>query len=84
MVHQPSGGIRGQATDMLIHVEEILKLKSLINQIYKKHTGQTIEKIEAQLERDTFLNAEEAKKFGLIDNIMSTRESDKNDGLKDK
>ncbi|KYH12725.1 ATP-dependent Clp protease proteolytic subunit [Neorickettsia sp. 179522] len=73
MVHQPSGGVRGQATDMEIHVKEILKLKRMINEIYRKHTGETIKKIETLLERDTFLSPEEAKKVGLIDDIITQR-----------
>lgn len=76
MVHQPSGGIRGQATDMEIHVREILKLKRMINEIYQKHTKQTIKKIEALLERDTFLSAEEARGFGLIDDTITKRKND--------
>ncbi|ACT69701.1 ATP-dependent Clp protease proteolytic subunit [Neorickettsia risticii] len=73
MVHQPSGGVRGQATDMEIHVKEILQLKRMINEIYRKHTGETIKKIETLLERDTFLSPEEAKKVGLIDDIITQR-----------
>lgn len=76
MVHQPSGGVRGQATDMEIHVKEILGLKKLINEIYQKHTNQPIKKIESLLERDTFLSPEEAKKVGLIDNIVVQRKDD--------
>ncbi|WP_041917580.1 ATP-dependent Clp protease proteolytic subunit [Neorickettsia sennetsu] len=73
MVHQPSGGVRGQATDMEIHVKEILQLKRMINEIYQKHTGETIKKIETLLERDTFLSPEEAKKVGIIDDIITQR-----------
>ncbi|KAL9950979.1 hypothetical protein ACROYT_G043563, partial [Oculina patagonica] len=71
MVHQPHGGARGQATDIAIQAEEILKLKKLINQIYVKHTGQPIDVIEKALERDKFMSPEEAKDFGLIDRVLS-------------
>ncbi|CAF4189148.1 unnamed protein product [Rotaria sordida] len=70
MVHQPSGGIQGQATDIMIHAEEILKLKRLINKLYVKHTGQTGEDIEKLLERDRFFDAESAKSLGLIDKVL--------------
>jgi ATP-dependent Clp protease protease subunit len=79
MVHQPSGGMRGQATDMEIHVQEIITLKRKINEIYKKHTGQPLKKIESQLERDTFLSPEQAKDFGLIDNIITQRKDESSD-----
>ncbi|XP_073227503.1 ATP-dependent Clp protease proteolytic subunit, mitochondrial-like isoform X2 [Porites lutea] len=71
MVHQPHGGARGQATDIAIQAEEILNLKRLINNIYVKHTGQPIEVIEKELERDKFLSADEAKDFGLVDRVLS-------------
>ncbi|CAF1183868.1 unnamed protein product [Adineta steineri] len=70
MVHQPSGGIQGQATDIMIHAEEIIKLKRVVNQLYVKHTGQTLEEIEKLLERDRFLDAESAKRLGLIDKVL--------------
>jgi ATP-dependent Clp protease protease subunit len=73
MVHQPSGGARGQATDIEIQAKEILYLKSLINNIYAEKTGQKLSVISAALERDTFMNADEAKKFGLVDDIVSNR-----------
>ena len=73
MMHQPSGGIQGQATDIQIHANEILALRSNINQIYVKHTGQELKKIEAHLDRDNFLGPEEAKEFGLIDKIVVKR-----------
>jgi ATP-dependent Clp protease protease subunit len=66
MVHQPSGGFQGQATDILLHAQEILHLKKRMNDIYVRHTGQPLKKIEDALERDTFLTAEAAKDFGLI------------------
>ena len=67
MMHQPSGGIQGQATDFQIHANEILALRSNINQIYVKHTGQELKKIEEHLDRDNFLGPQEAKEFGFID-----------------
>jgi ATP-dependent Clp protease protease subunit len=73
MVHQPSGGFQGQATDIMLHAQEILNLKKRLNEIYVKHTGQTLKKIEDALERDTFLTAEAAKDFGLIDKVIDKR-----------
>ena len=73
MVHQPSGGFQGQATDIEIHAKEILDLKKRLNTIYSKHTGQTVKKINEILERDKFLNPEEAKELGLIDEIVEKR-----------
>jgi ATP-dependent Clp protease protease subunit len=73
MVHQPSGGAQGQATDILIQAEEIKGLKRRLNEIYVKHTGNTYEHIEAALERDNFMSAERAKEFGLIDQVVSKR-----------
>jgi ATP-dependent Clp protease protease subunit len=73
MVHQPSGGFQGQATDIQIHAKEILDLKSRLNTIYSKHTGQTVKKITELLERDKFLNPNEAKDLGLIDEIVEKR-----------
>ncbi len=73
MVHQPSGGYQGQATDIMIHARETQKLKDRLNQIYVKHTGQPIEVVEAALERDNFMSAEDAKDWGLIDVIMESR-----------
>jgi ATP-dependent Clp protease protease subunit len=70
MVHQPSGGAQGQATDIEIHAKEILSLRKRLNEIYVKHTGQKIKAIEEALERDRFMAPEEAKAFGLIDNIV--------------
>ncbi|XWO13395.1 ATP-dependent Clp protease proteolytic subunit [Candidatus Hepatincola sp. Pdp] len=74
MVHQPSGGAQGQATDIAIQAKEILYLKSLVNKLYAKHTGQDVKAIEKALERDNFMNASEAKNFGLIDNIIEKRQ----------
>jgi ATP-dependent Clp protease, protease subunit len=73
MVHQPSGGFQGQATDIMLHAQEILNLKKRLNDIYVHHTGATLKKIEDALERDTFLTAEAAKDFGLIDKVIEKR-----------
>ena len=73
MVHQPSGGFQGQATDIMLHAQEILNLKRRLNEIYVKHTGQPLKKIEDAFERDMFLTAEMAKEFGLIDKVIEKR-----------
>jgi ATP-dependent Clp protease, protease subunit len=73
MVHQPSGGFQGQATDILIHAEEIKGIKRRLNQIYVKHTGRTLEEVENALERDNFMSAEAAMAFGLIDKVYEKR-----------
>ena len=73
MIHQPSGGFRGQATDIEIHAKEILDLKKRLNNVYVKHTGQKLGVIEKAMERDNFMSAEKAKEFGLIDDIVETR-----------
>jgi ATP-dependent Clp protease protease subunit len=73
MVHQPSAGFQGQATDISIHAKEVLDLKSRLNAIMAKHTGQPIEQIEQDLERDNFMGAEDAKKYGLIDTVLAER-----------
>ena len=81
MVHQPSGGFCGQATDIEIHAKEILSLRERLNQIYVEHTGQDIDKIAEALERDNFMNPEDAKSFGLIDEVVATRPApDDDDG----
>lgn len=74
MIHQPSGGASGQATDILIHAEEITKIKKRLNQMYADHTGQSIERINDAMERDKFMSPEEALDFGLVDKIISKRE----------
>jgi ATP-dependent Clp protease protease subunit len=74
MVHQPSGGYQGQATDILIHAERTKLLKKRLNEIYVKHTGQDIETVERALERDNFMSPEEAKAWGLIDDILTSRD----------
>ena len=73
MVHQPSAGFQGQASDIAIHAKEILELKARLNGIYVKHTGRTLEDVEAGLERDNFMTAEQAKDWGLIDTIVEKR-----------
>ena len=73
MVHQPSGGFQGQATDILIHAQETEKLKRRLNEIYVQHTGQTLEDVEAALERDRFMSPQEAKDWGLIDEVLAPR-----------
>ena len=74
MIHQPSGGFRGQATDIEIHAKEILDMKKRLNQIYAHHTGKKIDVIERAMERDNFMTPQDAKKFGLIDHIVTSRE----------
>jgi len=74
MVHQPSGGFSGQASDIERHAQDIIKMKRRLNEVYVKHTGQTYEKIEATLDRDHFMTAEEARDFGLIDKVLSSRD----------
>ena len=73
MVHQPSGGFQGQATDILIHARETEKLKRRLNEIYVHHTGQSLADVEAALERDRFMSPEEAKDWGLIDEVLTPR-----------
>ena len=73
MVHQPSAGFQGQATDIQIHAKEILSLKERLNKIYSKHTGKPIKEISQALERDKFMTAEEARDFGLIDSVVEKR-----------
>ena len=73
MVHQPSASFYGQAADIARHAQEIVKLKRRLNEIYAKHTGQTVEAIEKMLDRDTYMTGEEAKAFGLIDQVMERR-----------
>ena len=73
MIHQPSGGVQGQATDIEIQAREILQLRARLNQIYMKHTGQSLDVIEAAVERDKFLSPEEARDFGIIDRVVVNR-----------
>ena len=86
MIHQPSGGFQGQASDIEIHAREILNLRKRLNDIYVKHTGQKLSNVEKAMERDNFMPPEDAKRFGLIDDIVSNRaEADKKTGAdKDK
>ncbi len=74
MIHQPIGGVQGQATDIIIHAEEIKRVKRMLNEILSKHTGHDIEKIERDVERDYFMSAEEAKEYGVIDKVIEKRE----------
>jgi ATP-dependent Clp protease, protease subunit len=73
MIHQPSGGFEGQVTDIMLHAQEILNTKRRLNDIYVKHTGQPLKKIEDVVERDTFLTAETAKDFGIVDKVIVRR-----------
>lgn len=73
MVHQPSGGAQGQATDIEIHAREILRIRHRLNELMARHTGQTLDAIEAAVERDKFMSAEEAKAFGLVDEVFEKR-----------
>ncbi|OUX46280.1 MAG: ATP-dependent Clp endopeptidase, proteolytic subunit ClpP [Candidatus Pelagibacter sp. TMED275] len=73
MVHQPSAGFQGQATDIEIHANEVLSLKKRLNEIYSKHTGKTVDEIKSALERDNFMTASDAKLFGLIDLVVDKR-----------
>jgi ATP-dependent Clp protease, protease subunit len=73
MVHQPSGGFQGQATDIMIHAQEILNIRKRLNDIYVRHTGQPLKKIEEALERDQFFTADGAKEFGLVDKVIEKR-----------
>ena len=73
MVHQPSAGFQGQATDIEIHANEVLSLKKRLNEIYSKHTGQSVDEIKIALERDNFMTSENAKSFGLIDKVVDKR-----------
>ena len=73
MVHQPSAGFQGQATDIEIHANEVLSLKKRLNEIYSKHTGKSVEEIKNALERDNFMTADVAKSFGLVDEVVENR-----------
>jgi ATP-dependent Clp protease protease subunit len=79
MVHQPSAGFQGQASDIAIHAKEILELKHRLNEIYVKHCGQTLDKVEAALERDNFMTAKQARDWGLVDQIVEKRAEQKDD-----
>ena len=73
MIHQPLGGVQGQATDIEIHANEVLSLKKRLNEIYSKHTGKSVDEIKTALERDNFMTADAAKSFGLIDSVVEKR-----------
>ncbi len=73
MIHQPSGGVQGQATDIEIQAQEILELRKRLNNIYVKHTGQDLDTVEQAVERDKYLSAEEARDFGIVDNVVEER-----------
>ena len=73
MVHQPSGGFQGQATDIEIHAREIIKTRQRLNELYVRHSGRQLKEIEAAMERDTFMTASEAKDFGLVDAVVENR-----------
>jgi ATP-dependent Clp protease protease subunit len=74
MVHQPSGGFRGQASDIERHAEDIIATKKRLNELYSKHTGQPVEEVERKLDRDYFMSAEEARDWGLVDHVYAKRE----------
>jgi ATP-dependent Clp protease protease subunit len=74
LIHQPSGGMQGQATDVRIHAEELIRIRELTSQILATHTGQSLEQIELDVERDRYLSAEQAKEYGLIDEVIAHRE----------
>jgi len=84
MLHQPWGGVSGQAADIKIQAEEILKAKAMINELLAKHTGQPVEKIAAETERDRYMTAEEAHEYGLIDEVLKEEEHKENKDEKDK
>jgi ATP-dependent Clp protease protease subunit len=79
MIHQPSGGTQGQATDIQIQAKEILKIKDRLNKILSQHTGKPLEKIEQDVDRDYFMSAEESKEYGLIDDVIAKRPETKKD-----
>jgi len=83
LIHQPSGGIQGQATDIQIHAKEILRMRQALNEMLAEHTGQPIEKIERDTERDFFMSAPEAKEYGIIDDIIVTTSRDGRSAAKD-
>jgi ATP-dependent Clp protease protease subunit len=84
MLHQPWGGVSGQAADIKIQVEEILKAKTMINEILARHTGQPIEKIAAETERDRYMTADEAQQYGLIDEVLREEDKDKDKDKKEE
>jgi len=77
LIHQPMGGVQGQATDIDIHAKEIIKLRARLNKIIAKHTGQTLKKIEKDTDRDYYMSAEEAKEYGIVDSVIESRKEKK-------
>ena len=84
MVHQPSGGFQGQASDIALQAKEILELKERLNKIYVKHCGQSLKKVEAALDRDNFMTAEEAKSYGIVDEVIESRSNEPSNTPKSK
>lgn len=84
MIHQPLGGVQGQATDIEIHAREILRMKSMLNDILVRHTGQGLEKIAEDTERDRFMTPDEARNYGLIDEVITSRDSARTNGAQDE
>ncbi|WP_168464221.1 ATP-dependent Clp endopeptidase proteolytic subunit ClpP [Wolbachia endosymbiont of Ctenocephalides felis wCfeT] len=84
MIHQPSGGYQGQATDIEIHAKEILRVKEKLNEIYETHTGNSLKEIKRMMERDNFMSPEEAQKIGLIDRVIAERTDIKVEDIKEK
>jgi ATP-dependent Clp protease protease subunit len=80
MVHQPSGGFQGQASDILRHAEDIMKVKKRLNEIYVRHTGRDYDTIENTLDRDHFMSSDEAKAFGIVDQVITKRPDDSQGG----
>lgn len=78
MLHQPMGGFQGQATDIEIHAKEILRMKDTLNKIFASHTGQSLEKIQADTDRDFFMSGDEAKEYGIVDNVINTTKKNEN------
>jgi ATP-dependent Clp protease protease subunit len=76
MVHQPSGGFSGKASDIERHAEDIIKTKQRLNEIYARHTGRSVEEVEEKLDRDSFMTAEEAKDWGIVDHVWEKRETE--------
>ena len=73
MIHQPSGGAQGQASDIHIHAQEILKIRERLNEIMAKHTGRSVEEVARDTERDNFMSAEQSKSYGLVDDVLASR-----------
>jgi len=84
MIHQPMGGVQGQAVDIEIHAREIMKLREILNEVLSKHTGQPLEKINRDTDRNFFMSPEEAKEYGIIDEVIMSRKEIKGDGKKRK